>query len=116
MEVLGTGVLLSTLREEKSVCVVSWEGGPRSVVKGAEEGVRVVVKVRWAKKCVKGVTEEDLGRMEWEWEWEWEREREREGKLRCEEDLNVGEKRECARSWMEGRRRGRTAGILVREA
>lgn len=54
---LGTGVLLSTSREEKSVCVVSWEGGPRSVVNGAEEGVRVVVKVRWANKGAEGVIE-----------------------------------------------------------
>jgi len=43
--------------------------------------------------------------MEWEREWE----------LRCEEDLHVGEKREFARLWMEGRRRGRIGGILFRE-
>lgn len=42
---LGAGVLPSTSREEKSVWVVSVEGGPRSWERGGREARRGVVLV-----------------------------------------------------------------------
>jgi len=61
MEVLGAGVLPRTSREEKSVWVVSEEGGPRSWDAGGRERVRwesVMARVV-GSRCGHGVGREE---------------------------------------------------------